>query len=270
MNDDHIQLAKVSHSFEVKDTRNVIFDAMDLVIERHSFVALLGASGCGKSTLLRVISGLLLPEKGDVTIDGRTVRSPSEQVSFMFQNPTLLPWLSVTENIIFPLKHRSGRVSTADRTRASSLLALTGLNERKDAHPHQLSGGMQQRVSIARALMQDNDILLMDEPFSALDAMNREKIGFELLNMLEPSPKTVVFVTHSIQEAVMLADRVIVLAADASGIVDDIAIQFTGPRTIDCLEQPQFSRYCQRIRQHFYSSGNSVNSARCAEDEHVT
>lgn len=263
MQNAHIQLNNISHSFRSKNTSNTIFDKLDLAIERNTFVALLGPSGCGKSTLLRVISGLLQPEQGEIKIDAAAIVSPSEQVSFMFQKPTLLPWLTVIDNVLFPLKHRHGRVSAADRDRADSLLTLTGLTDRKSAHPHQLSGGMQQRVAIARALMQNNEVMLMDEPFSALDAMNREKIGFELLKMLQPSPKTIVFVTHSIQEAVMLADRVIVLGAHASGVVDDISIQLPAPRSIQSLELPEFGKYCHQIRQYFYQNehGSSTSDA---------
>lgn len=265
MENAHIQLRNITHSFRSKNTMNTIFDKLDLAIERHTFVALLGPSGCGKSTLLRVISGLLKPEHGEIKIDAADINAPSEQLSFMFQKPTLLPWLTVIDNILFPLKHRHGRVSVADRNRADSLLELTGLTDRKRAHPHQLSGGMQQRVAIARALIQNNEVMLMDEPFSALDAMNREKIGFELLKMLQPSPKTIVFVTHSIQEAVMLADRVIVLGANASGVVDDISIQLPAPRSIKSLELPEFGKYCHQIRQYFYQTENGQNTPSSGE-----
>lgn len=225
---------------------------VNLTIRRHEFVAVVGPSGCGKSTLLRMVSGLLIPSDGDVFVMGKQVRQPRDDVGIVFQKPTLLPWKSVRENILFPLKHKFGRYGRKDVERANELLEITGLTAFADKMPDELSGGMQQRVGIARALLLNPDILLMDEPFSALDALTREQIGFDLLKIWQEAPKTVLFITHSISEAVLLADRVLVMSAHPGQVVDLIDVNLPRPRNADTIRNPRFSEVTDRIRHHIY------------------
>lgn len=211
--------------------RNVEFS-----VERNQFVAVLGPSGCGKSTLLRCIAGLLKPTSGAVAVHGLKVDGPRDDVGIVFQKPTLLPWASAEENVLFPIRHKTGRVGAEDRDRAQTLLRMVGLQGFEKRLPNELSGGMQQRVGIARALLLDPDILLMDEPFSALDALTREEMGFELLRIWQARPKTVLFITHSISEAVLLADRVLVMGDRPGTIIRDIHIDLPRPRGVETTQ----------------------------------
>ncbi|WP_323816343.1 ABC transporter ATP-binding protein [Cellvibrio sp. NN19] len=227
-------------------------------IHRHEFVAVVGPSGCGKSTLLRLLSGLLSPSEGKVEVFNQQVTQPRDDVGIVFQKPTLLPWKSVLDNVLFPLHHKYGKVTDKDRAYAKQLINTVGLNDFIDRLPDQLSGGMQQRVGIARALLLDPDILIMDEPFSALDALTREEMGFELLRIWEEKPKTVLFITHSISEAVLLADKVLVMSARPGRLLEQIAIELPRPRSLDTMQIPAFSNYTRRIRAHIY--GNNSQS----------
>ncbi|MFD2237427.1 ABC transporter ATP-binding protein [Aureimonas populi] len=201
-----------------------------LTVDRHEFVAVLGPSGCGKSTLLRSIAGLLKPTAGSVEVFGLPVTEPRDDIGIVFQKPTLLPWASVEDNILFPARHKRGSVTRADRQRAAELIEITGLSGFAARLPDELSGGMQQRVGIARALHMDPDILLMDEPFSALDALTREEMGFELLRIWEARPKTVLFITHSVAEAALLADRVVVMSGRPGSVATDMKVPLARPR----------------------------------------
>ena len=225
---------------------------IDLEIHRHEFVAVVGPSGCGKSTLLRMVSGLLIPSEGKVSVFDHPVTEPRDDVGIVFQKPTLLPWLSVRKNVLFPLKHKYGFYSDADEKRADELLAMAGLAQFAERMPDELSGGMQQRVGIVRALLLNPDILLMDEPFSALDAMTREQIGFDLLKIWSEYPKTVLFITHSISEAVLLADRVLVMSQRPGTVLDLIEVDLPRPRTTDTIQTPRFAELTARIRKHIY------------------
>jgi NitT/TauT family transport system ATP-binding protein len=170
----------------------------------------------------------------------------------VFQKPTLLPWLTVRKNVLFPLKHKFGRYGAADEKRADELLAMAGLEAFAEKMPDELSGGMQQRVGIVRALLLNPDILLMDEPFSALDAMTREQIGFDLLKIWDENPKTVLFITHSISEAVLLADRVLVMSKRPGSVLDLIEVDLPRPRSSDTIKHARFSELTDRIRKHIY------------------
>lgn len=258
----HIRFENMSKAFKgTKGQTQNIFTNFNLSIQKHEFVSILGPSGCGKSTLLRLLSGLMPYDSGDVFVHKQRISAPFDDVSFVFQKPTLLPWLSAKDNILFPLKHKYGRVNKKERAKADQLLELIDLPEHGNKRPNQLSGGMQQRIGIARALIQDSEILLMDEPFSALDAMSREKLGFELLNLLEPKPKTVLFVTHSIPEAVLLSDKVLVLDANPASVLDFIPIHFDEKRSLNTLSDPKFGKYCTQIRNYFYKNEDSQKSA---------
>ena len=206
---------------------------VDFSVARNEFVAVLGPSGCGKSTLLRCIAGLLKPTSGRLDVYGMPVTDPRDDIGIVFQKPTLLPWANVEDNVVFPIKHKTGRVRTDDRKEARKLLKMVGLEGFEKRMPAQLSGGMQQRVGIARALLLNPDILLMDEPFSALDALTREEMGFELLRIWQEHPKTVLFITHSISEAVLLADRVLVMSERPGGIIRDLEVPLPRPRSIE-------------------------------------
>ncbi|MBO3762118.1 ABC transporter ATP-binding protein [Ciceribacter sp. L1K22] len=223
--------------------KNVEFE-----VARHQFVAVLGPSGCGKSTLLRSIAGLLRPTSGSVEVFGLPVTEPRDDIGIVFQKPTLLPWANIEDNVVFPVRHKTGRVSAEDRERARDMLAKVGLAGFEKRLPSELSGGMQQRVGIARALHMNPDILLMDEPFSALDALTREEMGFELVRIWEAQPKTVLFITHSISEAVLLADRVLVMSGRPGTVVEDIMIDIPRPRGVETTSSPAMQTYSAHLR----------------------
>ena len=222
-------------------------------IAKHEFVAVLGPSGCGKSTLLRLIAGLVFPTQGDVSIYGRTVTEPRDEIGMVFQRPTLLPWFEVLGNVTFPFRHKYGRVIPAEKARALELLHLVGLEQFATAQIDQLSGGMQQRVAIARALLLDPDILLMDEPFSALDALTRDEMSFELLRIWAERPKTVLFITHSIPEAVLLADRIIVMSPRPGAVREVLNVEVPRPRSFDSLSDPRFHALANHIRSRLFA-----------------
>lgn len=246
-----IELRQVSKTFVSRNGEPVLaLSGVDVAIERGSFVTLLGPSGCGKSTLLRLIGGLTPRTSGDVRIAGRPITRPSGEIGMVFQAPLLLPWRTVLENATIAAD--LGRMSAREaRERAEHYLELVGLHGFERKYPGELSGGMQQRVGIARALVHDPDVLLMDEPFAALDAMTRDRLQLELQTLWRASGKTIVFVTHSIQEAVFLADRIIVLAARPGRVVDDISVDLPRPRTLDMINSQEFGRYARHVRSHF-------------------
>nr|WP_256354576.1 MULTISPECIES: ABC transporter ATP-binding protein [unclassified Variovorax] len=221
---------------------------VNLSLRRHEFVSLIGPSGCGKSTLLRLVGGLLKPTSGAVSIFGMPVTEPRDEIGFAFQKPTLLPWLDVLDNITFPMRHKYGRIDDGDKARAQSLLETVGLRDFARKRIGELSGGMQQRAAIARALLHDPDILLMDEPFSALDALTRDEMSFELLRIWSERPKTVVFVTHSIQEALLLSDRIVVMSARPGRVAEIIDVPLARPRNLATLSDPVFTHLANDIR----------------------
>ena len=245
-----VAIRAVSHRFGADGAGVAALDAIDLEVPDGEFVAIVGPSGCGKSTLLSLVAGLRLPSRGTVLCDGERITGPMpRKVGMVFQEPNLLPWLSAVDNVAFPLKLR--HVPKAERRDAAKrMLALTGLVGFEDKLPHQLSGGMKQRVSIARGLVQDPAVLLMDEPFAALDEQTRMLLGDELLRIWSETRKTVLFVTHSLNEAVYLADRVIVLSARPGRIVDDVAVDLPRPRTFAMTSSERFGVLKERIWQH--------------------
>ena len=222
-------------------------------IGRNEFLAVLGPSGCGKSTLLRLIAGLIFPTRGAVSIYDLKVTEPRDEIGIVFQRPTLLPWFDVLGNVTFPLRHKYGRVSAEDKARARELLALVGLADFASKRIDELSGGMQQRVAIARALLLDPDILLMDEPFSALDALTLDEMSFELLRIWSERPKTVLFITHSIPEAVLLSDRIIVMTPRPGRVREVIDVDLPRPRTIATLAEPRFLELSNHIRGQLFT-----------------
>lgn len=220
---------------------------LDFEIYDGEFVSVVGQSGCGKSTLLKVLAGLLPYTAGSVALNGRPLRGPSSDAAVVFQSPVLLPWRTVLENVLLPIEFRKLALSRY-REKAFDLLEMAGLRDFAQRYPYELSGGMQQRASIVRALVQDPRLLLMDEPFGALDAMTREQMNLELLRIWSQSRKTVFFITHSIAEAIFLSDRVIAMTARPGTIADVIAIDLARPRDLSVINTDHFGRYAAHLR----------------------
>jgi NitT/TauT family transport system ATP-binding protein len=247
-----LRVANVRKLFDkLEAIRNVTFDIAD-----GEFVSLLGPSGCGKSTLLMMIAGLTAPSAGEIVLAGAPVAGPRPDVGVVFQSPVLLPWRTVLENVLFPIELlRLPREKY--RVRARELLRMTKLDDFADALPRQLSGGMRQRAAICRALIHEPSTLLMDEPFSALDAITRDDMAVELLRIWQANRKTVVFVTHSIREAAFLSDRVMVMGRRPATVIDEVRIELPRPRTIAMTEEDGFNRYVRHLRKCIEASHES-------------
>lgn len=219
-----------------------VFDEINLSVEDNEFVSVLGPSGCGKTTLLRIVAGLEQATSGVVTVAGEETHEPRPDMTLVFQNFRLLPWRTVEDNVAYGLRLR-GRNKKESRLEAQPFVKLVGLEGREHKYPYQLSGGMQQRVGLARALAIQPKILLMDEPFGALDAQTRELMQDELLRIWLANRKTVIFVTHSIDEAIVLSDRVIIMQTNPGRIVKDIRIPFERPRNpSEIRNDPRFAK----------------------------
>jgi NitT/TauT family transport system ATP-binding protein len=221
---------------------------IDFLVDRQQFVCVLGPSGCGKSTLLRILGGLLAPTSGQVIFDQAPLTGPRRDVGFVFQNANLMPWRTVVENIALPLELQE-ITHNGTQPKIQDLIHLIGLEGFEDWLPRDLSGGMAQRVAIARALVHDPEVLLLDEPFGALDALTREKMGFELLNMWRTRRKTIIMVTHAIPEAIFLADRVIVLSARPGQVCLDLEIQLPRPRQDELRYTTIFGELAKQLRE---------------------
>ncbi len=225
-----------------------VLDGVSFDVFEREFICLVGPSGCGKTTLLRLVAGLEQPTKGQVYLDGEEVQNPRRDVGLVFQEPTLMDWRTVEKNVMLPLELNGHRREEA-RRRVESLLDLVGLSGFEAAYPAQLSGGMAQRVALARALVHDPRLLLLDEPFGALDAMTRERMGQELLRVWRARCKTVLMVTHSVNEAIFLADRVLVLSQRPASIQAEIAVDLPRPREADIIQSTAFAALTQRVRE---------------------
>lgn len=237
----------ISHTFEADSGPLPVLHDISLALDRDEFVCLVGPSGCGKSTLLRILSGLIEPSAGSVHVDGQTVSGPHPGVVLVFQQANLMPWRSVLDNITLPLE--LGGVGPTDRAAAArDLIALVGLQGFEVAYPAELSGGMAQRVALARALIQHPQVLLLDEPFGALDALTREQLGEELLRIWQARHGTVLMVTHSISEAVLLSDHVLVMSPRPGQIEAVFDVDLPRPRTLDMLHSPAAGRLVTAIR----------------------
>jgi len=233
---------------------------ISLAVGEREFVTIVGPSGCGKSTLLKLIAGLLPASAGRIAVGGKVVAAPRTDIGIVFQNPILLPWRTVIENVLLPAEVQ-GRPMAAARARARELLAMVGLAEFESKYPMELSGGMQQRAAISRALLCDPEILLMDEPFGALDAMTREQMNLDLQRIWREAGKTVVLITHSIPEAVFLGDRVIVMSPRPGRIVRVLDVPIPRPRSIDVMGEPLFGRLTGDIRKLLYGRDRDADTA---------
>lgn len=244
-----IGLERVDLFYRSKNAEVHALDAVTLSAAAREFVALLGPSGCGKSTLLKLIAGLIPQSSGVIRVNGRPINGPTPSIGIVFQSPLLMAWRTVLENVLLQIEIRNLRVADY-RAAAHDLIRLVGLEGFADAHPHQLSGGMQQRVGLCRALIHDPDLLIMDEPFGALDAMTRELMNAELQRIWIERRKTVLFITHSISEAVFLADRVLIMSPRPGRIVGEIVVDLPRPRTVATTELPAFVHLMREARRH--------------------
>ncbi len=223
-----------------------ILESIDLVVAKQEFISLIGPSGCGKSTILKLIAGLASPTSGTIRVDGMTPLNARETISFVFQDATLLPWRTVTQNIALGLELE--RMPNARREReVAALLDLVGLKHVAAAYPRELSGGMKMRVSIARALATNPRLMLLDEPFAALDEMSRDRLNEEILRLRSEQSWTAVFVTHSVPEAVFLSDRIVVLAPNPGRIYAEFLVELPEPRTSAIRSTPEFDAIASRV-----------------------
>jgi NitT/TauT family transport system ATP-binding protein len=248
LNEPLLRVEKLEMAHRLPDGWLPVLEGISFEVEEGEFVCLVGPSGCGKTTLLRLVAGLERPTSGRVLLDGMEVDRPSRSVGIVFQEPTLMGWRTVEANVALPLEVNRVPQGKALR-RARALLELVGLSGFEEAYPAQLSGGMAQRVALARALVHDPRILLLDEPFGALDALTRERMALELLRIWRARRKTVVMVTHSVPEAVFLADRVLVLGPRPASVVAQMEVHLPRPRTAEVMATAPFGTLARQIRE---------------------
>jgi NitT/TauT family transport system ATP-binding protein len=251
-----ITVEEISRVFTGGARTVTALDKVSFEIQSGNFVSIVGPSGCGKSTLLKIISGLLPASSGKISVSGKFVTGPLENVGMVFQAPVLLKWRSVLGNVLLPVEFAKLDIQS-HRDKAQALINLVGLEGFEEMYPHELSGGMQQRASLCRALVTDPQLLLMDEPFGALDAMTRDELDLELLRIWEERKKTVLFVTHSIQEAVFLSDQVFVMSARPGRLLETIAVDLPRPRTLEMMSAASFGEYTLRIRALLAGAGGA-------------
>jgi NitT/TauT family transport system ATP-binding protein len=250
-----IDIRSVNKRYDSADGTGVqALSSVSLGIEEGEFVSLLGPSGCGKTTLMMIMAGLASPTQGEVQIGGRRVNGPYTDLGIVFQNAELLEWRTALENILLQIEIR--KLSTPQYLPAArKLLANVGLKDFEEKYPDELSGGMKQRVALCRALVHDPDILLMDEPFGALDAMTRDQMNADLQRLWMEKRKTAILVTHSIDEAVFMSDRVIVMSARPGSVAQEVMIDLPRPRTFELRDTPEFNAYTGQIRKIFKELG---------------
>ena len=244
----------VRKTYRTQDGEVETLKPLDFKIRAGEFVSVIGPSGCGKSTLMKMVAGLLPISVGELLVSGKPVRVPQTNVGFVFQCALLLPWRKVIDNILLQAEIRN-LPKEAARARAEQLIEMAGLKGFENKYPWQLSGGMQQRVAILRALLHDPPVLLMDEPFGALDAMTRERMNLELQRIWMAAGKTVLLITHSIPEAIFLSDRVFVMSERPGQIAATYDIVLPRPRTLDVMGSEQFAAYARTLRAHFFAQG---------------
>jgi NitT/TauT family transport system ATP-binding protein len=249
-----INVENVSQTFQTNQGSRHALDNISLTVSPNEFITLLGPSGCGKSTLLSFIAGLASPTQGVVEVDGEPVRGPYPNLGMVFQEPYLLEWRNIINNVLLGAQLKGMSVKQME-PRALDLMSRVGLSGFEKYYPHELSGGMRQRAAICRALLHDPGVLLMDEPFGALDALTRDDINIELQDLWMRSPKTVVFVTHSISEAIFLSDRIFVMSPRPGRIAEIMDIDLPRPRDLTVRDSARFSEYSRHIRNKFAELG---------------
>jgi NitT/TauT family transport system ATP-binding protein len=251
---DAITVSDLSKRYSTRDGTVTALEGINFDVAEGDFVAVVGPSGCGKTTLLKILAGLMSPSHGDARLRGAAITGPRRDIGVVFQSPVLFPWRTVLDNVLLPIDVQ-GLPREQHRAAALELLALVGLQGFEQRYPWELSGGMQQRVALTRALVHDPAMLLMDEPFGALDAMTREQMNVELQRIWLERKKTVVFITHSIPEAVFLGDRVLVMSARPGRILADVRVGLPHPRALDVMSTPAFGEHVRAIRQRFAVAG---------------
>jgi NitT/TauT family transport system ATP-binding protein len=256
----HLSIRGVTKRFAVGDETIEALARADVSIAQGEFVCLIGASGCGKSTLLRIVAGFEEPSDGEVLVDGKPVTGPGGDRGMVFQDYALFPWMTVRQNVGFGPRQRQYSRREANEI-ADEFVRLVGLERFADRYPSQLSGGMKQRVAIARVLANNAGILLMDEPFGALDALTREQLQHELLQIWKRTNVTIIFVTHSVEEAVMLADRILVMSAGPGRIANDVAIDLPRPRDVASPEFNAVRRDVARRLTSHLAPGRALETA---------
>lgn len=249
-----VTVSSVSKRYGLRGATVLAVDDVSLNIEAGEFVSIVGPSGCGKSTLLNIIAGLNLPSAGTIEVLGKSVTGPVHEIGIVFQQHLLLPWRTIIQNVLLQIEVRR-RVTTEDRRRAGELLQRVGLGEFSDRFPDELSGGMNQRAAICRALIHNPDLLIMDEPFGALDAITRDQMVIDFHHLSREEGKTVLFVTHSISEAVFLSNRVIVMSPRPGRIEAVIPVDLGRTRHLNIRDEPAFTRYTRQIRELFETMG---------------
>ncbi|HEY0523327.1 MAG TPA: ABC transporter ATP-binding protein [Stellaceae bacterium] len=250
-----IEIAGVSKTYRTRDGEVPSLRPLDFDVREGEFLVVVGPSGCGKSTLLKLIAGLLPPSAGEIRVDGKAITKPHGDVGIVFQSALLLPWRNILGNVMLPIDMKKlPRAKYLERAKA--LLSMVGLDGFERKLPWQLSGGMQQRAAICRALVHDPRIVLMDEPFGALDAMTRERMNVELQRIQRETGKTVLLITHSIPEAVFLADRVLVMSERPGAIAAIYDVPLPRPRSLEVMADPLFVELTQTVRRHFYAQGH--------------
>lgn len=259
MNAHHLVIENLGVTYRTSRGSTTAVENLTIEVGEGEFVAVLGPSGCGKSTLLQIVAGLLKPSSGEVSLGGRAVTGPRNDVGVVFQAPTLLPWRTVLDNVLVPIE--ALRLRREDYLhRARELLDLVGLSAFAQHYPRELSGGMQQRVGIARGLVHNPSVILMDEPFAALDAMTREQMSLDLQALWISARKSILFITHSVPEAVFLADRVIVLTARPGTVQEIIEVPFPRPRPMEIMGDPRFGEIANHLRSLFAPKTRQVLS----------
>lgn len=240
----HIKVTNVGLQFNKEP--HPVLQHINLQVKRHEFVSIIGQSGCGKTSLLKMMSGLTKPTEGQIHLGGNPVIEPREEMTYVFQKPVLLEWRNLLENMLLPLELKS-KITKVEVKQAREILRLVGMAEHETKYPHECSGGMLSRASLARALLTNPEILFMDEPFAALDTMTKEQLQIELNNIFTQYNPTIIFITHDIQEAVFLSDRVILLGGSPAHIIEEFTIEFARPRQKELRFQLEFTQKVKEI-----------------------
>ncbi|NDW99980.1 ABC transporter ATP-binding protein [Acinetobacter baumannii] len=255
-----LEAKQLSQVFKHGQTERIVLNKLDLKIHKREFICVIGPSGCGKSTLSRVIAGLDPYHSGEVLVDGECIMGPCPERGMVFQGYTLFPWKTVKENVMFGPQMRGASQMTAE-AQAREWINIIGLEKYENQYPHQLSGGMKQRVAIARALVNEPKILLMDEPFGALDPHTRQKMQKHLMDLWQNIDITIIFVTHDMDEAILLADRIVALKANPGEIKEIIEVNLPRPRSLDLMSTPEFKQLRSRVDYLVHAEADELDPA---------